>query len=132
MLRRTRGTSGAEAIEFGIVIPVVLMFLLGIVDVGRLLWSNATLAHAVEAASRCAVVNTTICGTTATIQAYAVTQAWSLGLAPSAFTVNLTATCGYQVSGTMNFKFTIPWYYVASPFGVSDSLTLNATACYPT
>ena len=132
MVRRTRGTSGAEAVEFGIVIPAVLMLLLGVVDCGRLLWSNATLAHAVEAASRCAVINTTTCGTATSIQAYAVTQAWSLGLASSAFTVNLTATCGYQVSGTMNFKFTIPWYYTASPFGVSNSLTLNAMACYPT
>jgi Flp pilus assembly protein TadG len=131
MAWRMRDTNGAEAIEMAIVLPALLMFFLGIVDCGRLLWSNATLAHAVEAASRCAVVNTATCGTNANIEAYAVTQAWSLGLAPSAFTVT-TPACGTQVNGTMTFKFVIPWFYGTSPFGAGNSMTLTATACYPT
>lgn len=131
MAWRIRDTSGAEAVEMAIVLPALLMIFLGIIDCGRLLWSNATLAHAVEAAARCAVVNTTTCGTAVNIQAYAVTQAWSLGLSSSAFTVTYPA-CGTQVNGTMTFKFVIPWLYGSAPFGSGNSLVLNATACYAT
>jgi len=129
MRRRTSGVSGSEAVEFALVLPAFLIFVLGLVDCGRLLWTNGTLAHAVESASRCAVVNTSICGTTATVQAYAVTQAWGLGLTSSAFTV-VTTTCGTRVNGTVNFTFFIPWFFGSSPVGSGNAMILNAMACY--
>ncbi len=97
---------------------------------GRILWSYTTLSESVEAASRCAAVNAVLCGTVAAVQAYAVSQAWELGLATSAFTVT-SATCGNQVLGTMAFVFYSPWYFIAAPYGATNTLTLTATACYP-
>jgi Flp pilus assembly protein TadG len=129
MRRTISGTSGAGAVEFALVLPAFLMFVLGLVDCGRLLWTNGTLAHAVAEASRCAVVNTSICGTAAAVQAYAVTQAWGLGLTSSAFTV-ATAACGTQVNGTLDFTFFIPWLFGSAPFGSGNAMTLNAMACY--
>ena len=122
---------GSVAIEYAIILPALLLFLLGLIDCGRLMWSNATLARAVDAASRCASVNVMTCGSTTAIQTYAASQAWGLGLAASAFTVT-SATCGTQVDGTMNFAFVIPWFYAASHFGVNNAITLRAMACYPT
>jgi len=105
------------------------MFLLGVMDFGRLMWSNVTLARAVNVAARCASVNTTTCGTTALIQTYAVGQAWGLGLAAANF-VPSVQTCGNQVIGTMSFVFVIPWFYgTTDPVGTSQTMSLTATAC---
>jgi Flp pilus assembly protein TadG len=127
----TRGNRGSTAVEYAIILPAMLMFVLGLLDSGRLLWSYATLSRSVEAAARCAAVNTTLCGSTTATRTYAAGEAWGLALTASAFTAT-AATCGAQVAGTMNFKFVIPWFYVAAPFGASNAITLNATACYPT
>lgn len=127
---RAGSRRGSVAIEYAIILPALLMLLLGLVDSGRLVWSNTTLAHAVEAASRCAAVNVSICGSSTAIQSYAASQAWGLGLNSSAFTVT-SVTCGIQVVGTMPFTFVIPWTYVAAPFGASNAITLNAMSCYP-
>jgi Flp pilus assembly protein TadG len=126
----TAGTRGATAVEFAIVLPVLLMFVLGLLDCGRLLWSYTTLAHAVEAATRCAVVNSTTCGTAAAIESYAASQAWGLGLSSAAFTAT-AAACGTKVNGTFAFTFVIPWFYGTAPFGASNAMTLTAMACYP-
>lgn len=119
------------AVEFAIVGPLLLMFLLALVDASWLLWSYTTLSRAVAAASRCAAVDTNTCATASAVQSYAATQAWGLGLASSAFTVT-TPSCGTQVQGTLVYNFVTPWLYGASPFGASNSITLTSTACYPT
>jgi Flp pilus assembly protein TadG len=129
MRRFISGVRGSGAVEFAVVLPAFLMFALGLVDCGRLLWTNGTLAHSVAAASRCAIVNTSSCGTTAAVQAYAATQAWGLGLTSSAYTV-VTAACGAQVTGTLTFTFIIPWFFGSAPFGSGNAMTLNAVACY--
>ena len=106
---------------------MLLLFVIGIIDVGRLLWTYTTLTRATEAAARCGAINTTDCGTTAQIQARAVSEAWGLTIASSAFTVTFP-TCGVQVVGSYDFAFAIPALAGATPLG---TITLTATACYP-
>jgi Flp pilus assembly protein TadG len=117
------------AVEYAFVLPILLLFVLGIMDTGRLIWTYATLNRAVEAAARCAAVDTATCGTAAQIQSYAVTQAYGLSIAAAAFTPT-TVACGSRVAASFAFQFVIPWIG-GSPYGVSNSTTLNATACYP-
>jgi Flp pilus assembly protein TadG len=119
---------GNVAVEYGLVLPVLLLFVLGIMDTGRLLWTYTTLYRAVEDAARCGAVNKTVCGTSALVQSYAVTAAWGVPVTSSAFTV-ATATCGMQVSATYAFTSIIPWF--AATTAPSSTLTLNTTACYP-
>lgn len=119
---RRRGTA---AIEYAIVLPVLLMFVLGIMDTGRLLWTYTTIYRASEAAARCAaisaaVVTATTCSTSGKTQSYAAAAAWGLNIPASAFTVSNPA-CGMQVSATYDFGFVFPW----------RSMTLNTTVCYP-
>jgi Flp pilus assembly protein TadG len=123
----TSSRRGATAIEYALVLPALLLFILGIMDAGRLLWTYTTLYRATEAAARCAAVNTTDCGTTAQIKNRAVTEAWGLNVSPSAFTVS-TLSCGVQVHASYDFTFVIPGLGDAVPLG---TITLNATACYP-
>ena len=133
MARPSWRRRAAVAVEYAIILPAFLMFILGLMDCGRLIWTYSTIARAVEAASRCAAVNAATCGTTTATQAYAVAQAWGLTTTTSMFAVTPAASCGgVSVVGTMPFTFVIPWFYGGSPFGAANAMTLTATACYPT
>ncbi len=131
MLRKllTR-TNGSVAIEYSIVLPLVLLFFVGLADVGRALWSYTTLARAVASAAECGAVNTTTCGTSTAVASYGVAQAVGLALSSANFTIT-AATCGTKVQGSFAFKFYIPWTYIAAPFGAANQLTLSTTACFP-
>ena len=128
---RRRGTA---AIEYAIVLPVLLLFVLGIMDTGRLLWTYVTIYRATEAAARCAAIAAAVptavpCSTSALTQTYAVAAAWGLNINASAFTVS-TPACGKQVHASYDFQFVIPWFpaFGGSPLGTT---TLVATVCYP-
>lgn len=117
------GDVGTAALEYAIILPVLLTMLLGAMDAGRVMWLQVTLDRAVEAAARCASVNATICGSAAKTQAFAATQAFGTSINATAFT-STSATCGTKVTGTLPFSFTIPW-------PTTKKITLGATACYP-
>jgi Flp pilus assembly protein TadG len=117
---RAQGKRGAATLEYAIVLPVLLLFLLGIMDMGRLMWIYAGLNRGVEAASRCAAVDANACGTTAQIQNVAAGEVWGASVSSSVFSVS-TATCGIQVSASYTFTFFTP--------GIS-SITLAPSACF--
>ena len=120
---------GAVAIEYAIVLPVLLVLMLGIMDVGRLMWTYSTIARATQAAARCFAIKATSCATATETQNYAVTQVWGLTVDASTFTVS-TPACGAQVSASYVFAFVVPWFDLASPFGSSNTMTLSVAACY--
>lgn len=123
------GCRASMAIEFAIVLPLLLTFSLGLIDTGRVLWTYTTLSRAVAAAARCAAIDTTDCGTVAAVQSYAAVQAWGLGLPSSDFAV-ATASCGQQVTGTLTFQYFSLWFYTVMPYA-NNQLKLTAVACYP-
>ena len=55
-LRDAFHTDGSVAIEYGLILPVLLLFTFGLIDAGRLLWTNITLTRATEVAARCGAV----------------------------------------------------------------------------
>ena len=120
---------GTVAIEYALILPLMLLFILGIMDAGRLLWTYTALYRASEAAARCAAINTTDCGTATQIKNRAVAEAWGLTINPSVFTVT-APSCGVQVRADYDFTFIVPWFpwFEGAPFG---TIMLNATACYP-
>jgi Flp pilus assembly protein TadG len=118
---------GAAAVEYALILPIFLLFMFGIIDVGRLMWTYVTLTRATEAAARCGAVNTTDCGTTAAIASRAVTEAWGMTITKTAFAVT-TPACGVQVVGTYSFVWAIPALMMSTPRG---TLTLTAKSCYP-
>jgi len=58
-------TGGASAAEFGIVLPLFILFLLGIIDVGRWLWTYNHLEKATQMGARMAVVTNAASGSEA-------------------------------------------------------------------
>ena len=107
----------------GVLWRVVLLFVLGLAEFGRAIWTKATLNYAVEAAARCSVVDANLFGSAGQTQSYAASRAAGLSIPASLFTVS-TAGCGTQVSVTVPFEF------VAQGM-LPYTLSLTATACYP-
>jgi Flp pilus assembly protein TadG len=55
---RRRGDRGAAALEFGLVAPLILMFILGIIQYGYLFWSLQTASATAREAGRQLMVGT--------------------------------------------------------------------------
>ena len=123
--RLWRDTRGAAALEFGILLPVFVPLILGIMQFGQLFWTQTALQHAVDMAARCATVNATTCGSTSSTQTYAAAQAYGLTFPTGTF-VAAAAACGNQVTATYSFPFIVAaWFPDAA-------VNLSARSCYPT
>lgn len=122
-IRRQRQERGSVAVEYGIVLPAFLVLVLGMFDTAHLIWSQTTLDRAVEAAARCAAVDTVRCANVAAVQGVAVQEAYGLTVEASAFTVTAQA-CGVRVTADYPFQLVVPWI-------ARTDMTLTAEACYP-
>lgn len=118
-----RDENGASVLEFGLLLPLFVPLIFGIIQFGQLFWTQAAMQHAVAMAARCATINTTTCGTTSQTQTYAATQAYGLTFPTGTFTAT-SATCGNQVSATFSFPFTVTAWF-------PTSINLTARSCYP-
>lgn len=136
--RLWRSCGGATAIEMAFLLPVFALFLLGIEEFGRALWTQTALQFAVEAAARCAAVNPFKCtapgGTTLNVPAYAASQAFGLSIPSSAFTYTADAICGVASSSTGSGGSQVQASYLFQaivPQLVPVSVTLRAKSCHP-
>jgi len=124
MQSRARGwKSGTVAIEYALVLPVLLAFLFALIDTGRLIWTQTTLDHAMEAAARCAVIDSVQCGSAGQVRAFAIAQAYGMRIDSGTISV-VTQSCGIEVAETLAFQPVVPW------FG-TRAIKLYARACYP-
>lgn len=125
--RRHPGTRGAAAVEFAIVAPVLLLFVLGLMEFARVIWTQAALDYAVQAAARCAAVDALTCplSNPAQVLTYAAGRAPGLSFADPAASFAVSAqACGVQVTASLPFDFLLS---TLLPY----SQTLSATACFP-
>jgi Flp pilus assembly protein TadG len=114
-------------VEFALVAPPFLMFLVGIMSASVLVFSAASMHFAAEAAARSYSVSgppppapPNQCGSAATAQSYAQSQYY--GVSSPTFTAS-TVSCGCQVNATLSLvldagmaRWTVP---------------LSTTACFP-
>jgi Flp pilus assembly protein TadG len=121
--RFTCDERGVAAVEFAITSPVYFLMLFGLAQAGMWLWAGFSLQRAVDAASRCAAILTTTCGTTSAIQTYATNNVVGFSVPSSAFSVT-TASCGAQVSAA----YDVPTF--TSGLGLPN-VTVHVSACYP-
>jgi len=139
MLRDAPHTAGSMAVEYALILPALLLFTFGLMDAGRLLWTNITLTRATEVAARCGAVNNpTQCNyqnlCAGNIPVCAATEAKNFGIsdATAADFVVTNPACGVQVQATYTFQFLVPWFpqfSASAPFG-APTKTVNATSCY--
>ena len=133
-----RAQGGATAVEMAFLLPVFMLFILGICEFGRALWTQTALQFAVEAAARCAAVSPSLCtaagGTTMDVPGYAASQAFGMSIPSTAFTYTANAVCGVasgstgsggaQVTASYNFDAVVPAL-------VPVNVTLSAKSCHP-
>ncbi len=114
---------GTTAVEFALIITPLFLLLFGVIEFGRLMWTQSSLHFAVEEAARCASVTPGTCGTSGQTAAYAAAAISFLNIPSSAFTAT-TASCGHQVTASFAYKFIVTGLFPYTP-------TLGATACFP-
>jgi Flp pilus assembly protein TadG len=123
-VRRLAGQSGgATAVEFALTAPMFMALVWGIIEVGLGLWTQFGLENAVEAAARCASVNTTTCTSASTIATYASHNTMGVTIPSSAFTFS-KVSCGNQVSASYSFAYLTNVFHAAA-------VTLAAQSCFP-
>jgi Flp pilus assembly protein TadG len=113
---------GATALEFALCAPAFFMLVMGIMELGLLVWMQLALQQGVEAAARCASIDKNTCASATQIQAYAAAQSYGLSPPNTAFTVTAPA-CGNMVQASYT-----PAYLPSFPI---PTRTLTAQACFP-
>ena len=119
--RFVRHEAGNLAVEFGLLAPALMLFIFGIAEGGRLLWTVNALHYSVQEAARCASINKTLCGSPSNIQSFAAGRSGE-GFATSVFTATVVS-CGNQVSASYTMPINIPF--------MAHSISLTARSCYP-
>jgi Flp pilus assembly protein TadG len=114
---------GASTVELAIIATALLGLIFGIINIGMVLWTQGSLYYAVQAAARCAAVNSTTCGSATAIQTYALNQYSGQSLGTNPFTYSATG-CGHTVTASYTYSLSIPLF-------PTYSLPLSATSCYP-
>jgi Flp pilus assembly protein TadG len=126
--KKMADSRGSAALEYGLLIPALVLLVFGTFDVARLIWTYTTLQRAVAALARCAAINPAACGTSTLIANKAASESWGLSVSPSMFTLQRPA-CGVQVTAAYRFSFFIPAVEDTTP--QSPGVTLTVRACYP-
>jgi Flp pilus assembly protein TadG len=111
----------SAAVEFAFTAPFFFLLLFGAIEYGRFFWTQTSLQYAVEEAARCGAVTPSVCPDDAAISTFAVSRAYGIAIASSAFTVTYPS-CGIQVAVAFQFSF----------FGTFPSFTLAGKSCRPT
>jgi Flp pilus assembly protein TadG len=117
-----KSQSGNAVVELAFVAPSMLMFILGIMEVGRVLWLQSALDYSVVEAARCLSNSPTTCTSASATQSFAASEAGA-GFTASVFTVT-SASCGNKVTASYAMTLNIPY--------VNWATTLTSQACYPT
>lgn len=112
--------AGATAIEAAFALPVLFLLLLGMLEMGRLSWTQSALNFAVEEAARCASLASTACATADATKQFAAGKATGTNVPASAFSMT-TEACGTQVR--VRFEYRLILYPI---FGTSPTLTAQA------
>jgi Flp pilus assembly protein TadG len=121
--RALKDGGGATAVEMALTLPAFLMMTVGCIEYGMATYTQLGIQHGVEAAARCAVVNTRQCGTSAATQSYASSQTFGLDPPVSTFNVTMVSDCGALVQASYQFDFVT--HYFGGP------LTITASSCFP-
>jgi Flp pilus assembly protein TadG len=117
-----KNQSGNTAVSLAFIAPSMLTFILGIMEVGRVLWLQNALDYSVVEAARCLSNSPNTCASASQAQSFAASEAGA-GFTASVFTVT-SASCGNKVTASYAVSLDIPY--------VNWSTTLTSEACYPT
>lgn len=123
---------GATAVEFALVLPVMILMILGVIEGNRYLWSQQAVQEATSHTARCMAIGTDGCETIDGVKAYAEQRASKVGVKIN--TADVTALANQNCNGTDNMSKVVISVPYASPLTSLIPVfpkTLNAEACFP-
>ncbi len=118
--------AGTVALEYGLILPIMIGLMLGVIDISRLLWTVTSLNRAVEVSARWGGINNTTSG----VADRAAQEAFGINATAGDFTASLQS-CGVQVTANYAFGFLVPWPTANLSLEKRNSIQLTATACHP-
>ena len=122
--RLIRDRHGSTAVEFALVATPLFLLMFGIMEFGRMAWTQAALDFAVQESARCAAVTPTTCGSSSAVATYAAAEVSAGTYVPSSAFSETTAACGAKVTASFAYPFIATGLFSLTP-------TLSASACYP-
>lgn len=126
-----RDERGATVIEFGIILPLLLVALFGLIEGARLVWMDQALDQAAYSTARCRTIATAACDSAAKQVSYAVQRAKANGIKvdPANVVINPAATCN-GAAGSLLVTLTVNF---GSPVGKLLPLpqTVRGRSCLP-
>lgn len=126
-MKKLRSESGAAAVEFALVVPILLLLLLGIVEFGRVYNAQLQLTAAARDGARVMSINAVPAQTVANAKAATIASAGALhpDIADSQVAVSaLPAGTGPCPPGsTATVTVTYPLQFLSGMFGASITLT---------
>jgi Flp pilus assembly protein TadG len=123
---RLRSETGASAVEFALLLPLLMMILFGIIEFGFALYRQAVLTNASREGARLGIVQSIPAITTGQINAAVDTYLTPAGINPA--NVGRTIIPGAVTGDPVRVTLTLPYTFVVLPGLTSVAPTINLTA----
>jgi Flp pilus assembly protein TadG len=124
--KKLRSESGASAVEFALLLPVLMMILFGIIEFGMALYRQAILTNASREGARLGIVQSIPAITTGQIDARIDTYLTAAGILPG--DVTRTIVPGTVTGTPVTVTLTLPYTYAVLPGLTSITPTINLVA----
>jgi Flp pilus assembly protein TadG len=126
MHKKLRSESGASAVEFALLLPVLMMILFGIIEFGLALFQQSILTNASREGARLGIVQSIPAITTGQIDATIDNYLTAAGIPPGNVTRVIVAG---GVTGTpVQVTLTLPYTYAVLPGLTAIAPTINLVA----
>jgi Flp pilus assembly protein TadG len=120
-----RDERGAAAVEFAILLPVLMLILFGIVEFGMIMYSREVITNASREGARAGIVQATAKPTAGAIQTVVTNYLTGTGINPSAVTINI-AGAGLTAPNTLMVTVTYPYnFFAPGILGLGNSINLT-------
>lgn len=118
---------GASAVEFALLLPLLMMILFGIIEFGMALYRQAILTNASREGARLGIVQSVPPITDAQVNARIDTYLTAAGIAPGSVTRAISPIVA--VTGTpVTVRLTLPYTFMVLPGLTSITPTINLVA----
>ena len=125
--KKLRSESGASAVEFALLLPVLMMILFGIIEFGLALHRQAILTNASREGARLGIVQSIPAITTAAINAQIDTYLTAAGIPPGTVTPR-NIVLGTVTGTPVTVSLTLPYTYAVLPGLTSITPSINLVA----
>ena len=116
---------GAAAVEFGIILPVLMLILFGIIEFGMIMFSREVITNASREGARAGIVQSATKPTTGQIQTVVTNYLTGTGINPATVTIAV-AGAGLTAPNTLSVTVTYPYQFFAPAIlGLGTSITLT-------